>query len=132
MLLLAAILVAPPPPQPAEAVALERALKAALPAGWKFVSGRVAEFGGYHAGTRWLATLEASKAGNFSLVVEIDHDRKGAQIGLDHSRCEYYLGVEAAGTKRSVADHFALPQCNVGDRLVIPIPVLPGDSNIKI
>lgn len=131
MLLLAALMIAPPPKPAADFAAMERGLKASLPEGWAFVSARAADFKrrpGNHPGQHWLATLEAKKAGDFTLVVTIDHGPP-ASARFAHSWCEYAIGVGKPGTKRSVAEPWAVPQCNAGDRLVIPIPVMPGDMN---
>ncbi len=124
MLLFTAFLMAAPADD-----ALEKALKAALPEGWTFVSGREASFAAPGERRCWLATLEVKKAGDYTLVVRTEHDPAHYYLRHTHSTCTYALGVGEAGTKRSVADGTALPQCNVGDRLVIPIPVTRGDRN---
>ncbi len=106
MLLLAVLLAGPMPAKPpGDYDAMERALKAALPAGWRFVSWRAAEFGGHYAQTCWLATLEATKAGDYYyLVAGIDNDVKAFPTWGAHTVCRSHLGVGAAGTRRSVAD----------------------------
>src|SRR5262245_46946384 len=114
---------------PADYDAMARSLKAALPDAWRFVSAKPATFSGRGPTLCWLVTLEARKAGDFSLVVEIDHDPASSSARYAASKCEYTLAVGAADTKRSVADVTALPNCCVGDKLVVPIPVLRGDRN---
>jgi len=128
MLLLTALLLAAPAP-PADYAAIEKALKAALPEGWKLVSGGPAEFTGPGEELCWLATLEVKKAGDYDLVVKTEHDPAHYYLRHTRSTCTYALSIGAAGTKRSVADGRALPQCNVGDELVVPIPVTRGDKN---
>ena len=108
---------------------MARGLKAALPDGWAFVSARPATFAEHTPTVCWLATLEAKKAGDFFLLVEIDHDPARAKWNALMSKCEYEIAVGAIGTKRSVADPYALPQCCVGDKLVVPVPVDAGDKN---
>jgi len=130
--LLCSVLDQPAPEQaasPADYAAMAKSLKAALPEGWGFVSARPATFVGHGPALCWLATLEANKEGDVTLVVEMKHDPANYPHGFDASKCEYFLSVGAAGTKRSVADPFAAPNCCVGDKLVVPIPVVRGDSN---
>src|SRR5262245_40221103 len=57
------------------------------------------------------------------------HDPAIYPHGFGASKCEYFLSVGAAGTKRSVTDPLAAPNCCVGDKLVVPIPVVRGDSS---
>lgn len=109
--------------------ALEKAFRAGLPGGWKFVSGRLVCYRSREQPWMWLATVKPDRAGNYTLVARIDHDEAPTSYWGVHSVCQYFIGVDKPGTPRAVSDLSALPQCNVGDQLTIPIPVRPRDHS---
>ncbi len=80
----------------------------------------------------WLATIEAKKAGKFTLQVDLKHDAKDIKQARDE-QYKFELTIAQKGTSRLVSRTSTRAWCSplacAGDRLVIPVRFNANDRD---